>query len=126
MFSRIGGWINERRPLSVLIGLSLEQEMPGGASFAYIFGSSVLITFLLQVITGLWQLLYFAPTIDHAHNSLNYLRIEVPFRWLIHGLHYWGASALIVLVGLHMSHVFTWGAYKHQGYQNPRSYYFNK
>jgi len=95
--------------------------MPGGVSFAYIFGSSVLITFLLQVITGLWQLLYFAPTIDHAYGSLNYLRIEVPFGWLIHGLHYWGASAMIVLLGLHMSRVFIWGAYKHQGYQNHKS-----
>jgi len=109
MFSRIGRWINERWPLSALIRLSLEEEMPGGASFAYIFGSSVLITFLLQVITGLWQLLYFAPTIDHAYDSLNYLRIEVPFGWLIHGLHYWGASAMIVLLGLHMSRVFIWG-----------------
>ncbi|MGB8490175.1 MAG: cytochrome b N-terminal domain-containing protein, partial [Bacteroidales bacterium] len=30
----------------------------------------------------------------------------------IHGIHYWGAQAMIVLVGLHMIRVFIWGAYK--------------
>ncbi len=112
MFSRIVRWINERWPLEAMIHLGLEEEMPGGDSFVYIFGSSVLATFLIQVITGLWQLFYFVPTVNHGYDSLNYLRLEVPFGWLIHGLHYWGAAAMIMLVGLHMSRVFLWGAYK--------------
>jgi ubiquinol-cytochrome c reductase cytochrome b subunit len=113
MFSHVVRWINDRWPLKSLIGLGLEEEMPGGDSFVYIFGSSVLATFLLQVLTGLWQLFYFVPTINHGYDSLNYLRLEIPFGWLIHGLHYWGAAAMIILVGLHMSRVFIWGAYKH-------------
>jgi ubiquinol-cytochrome c reductase cytochrome b subunit len=115
MFAKIGRWIAERWPLEAFLRLSLEEEMPGGTSYAYVFGSSVFIVFLLQVITGVWQLLYFVPMIDRAYDSLNFLRIEVPFGWLIHGLHYWGASAMIILVGLHISQVFVWGAYK-----NPR------
>lgn len=112
MPSKIVRWINDRWPLNAVIRWSLEEEMPGGASFAYIFGSSVLITFLLQVITGIWQLFYFVPTTDHAYDSLSYLRLEVPFGWLIHGLHRWGANAMIILIGLHLSRVFIWGAYK--------------
>jgi ubiquinol-cytochrome c reductase cytochrome b subunit len=115
MFSRIGRWINDRWPLDALIRLGLEEEMIGGTSYAYIFGSAVLLTLVLQVVTGIWQLFYFVPTINYGYDSLNYLRIEVPFGWLIHGLHYWGAAAMIILVGLHMSRVFLWGAYK-----NPR------
>lgn len=112
MFSRIHNWINERWPLSPLIRLALEEEMKGGSSYAYIFGSSALIIFLLQAVTGVWQLFYYVPTLAQGYNSLNYLRTEVPFGWLIHGLHYWGASAMIVLVILHLSQVFIWGAYK--------------
>ncbi len=107
--------MNERWPLSAVIRWSLEEEIPGGTSYAYIFGSCVLILFLFQVITGVWQLLYFVPTTDRGYDSLNYLRTEIPFGWLIHGLHYWGASAMIILVGLHISQVYIWGAYK-----NPR------
>jgi ubiquinol-cytochrome c reductase cytochrome b subunit len=115
MFSRVVRWINDRWPLKAMIRSGLEEDMPGGDSFVYIFGSSVLATFLIQVVTGLWQLFYFVPTINHGYDSLNYLRLEIPFGWLIHGLHYWGATAMILLVGLHMSRVFVWGAYK-----NPR------
>jgi len=115
MFSKIVRWLNERWPLSAVIRWSLEEEMPGGTSYAYIFGSCVLILFLFQVITGVWQLLYFVPTTDRGYESLNYLRTEIPFGWLIHGLHYWGASAMIIFVGLHISQVYIWGAYK-----NPR------
>jgi len=113
MPSGIVHWINERWPLNTVIRWSLDEEMPGGAGFAYVFGSSVLLIFLLQVVTGVWQLLYFVPTVDRGYDSLNYMRTEIPFGWLIHGLHYWGASAMIVLVGLHLSQAFIWGAYKH-------------
>jgi len=115
MPARITRWINERWPLDAVLRWSLVEEIPGGASYAYIFGSLVLLTFLLQIVTGVWQFLYFVPTTSRAYDSLNYLRLEVPFGWLIHGLHYWGASAMIILVGLHLSQVFIWGAYK-----NPR------
>ena len=112
MLLRIKRWINERWPLDALIRFSLEEEIPGGDSFAYVFGSAILLTFLIQVVTGIFQLFYFVPTVDHAYDSINYLRTEVPFGWLVHGLHYWGASAMILLVGLHMCRVYIYGAYK--------------
>jgi ubiquinol-cytochrome c reductase cytochrome b subunit len=113
MFQKIRRWINDRWPLRPVIRWSLEEEMAGGTSYAYIFGSSLFVVFLLQAITGIWQLFYFVPTVEQGYNSLCYLRIQVPFGWLIHGIHYWGASAMIVLIGLHMSRVYLWGAYKH-------------
>lgn len=112
MTSKIWNWINERVPLKTILQLGLDEEIPGGASFFFTLGSATLFVFILQVVTGIWQLFYYVPTIDHAYDSLNYLRLFVPYGWLIHGLHYWGASAMIVLVGLHMLRVFIWGAYK--------------
>ncbi len=112
MVSRILRWIDERWPVSPFIRLALEEEMAGGAGYAYVFGSAALIIFLLQVVTGIWQLFYYVPTLSQGYNSLGYLRTEVPFGWLIHGLHCWGANVMVVLVILHMSQVFIWGAYK--------------
>ncbi len=112
MFSRFFRWIDERWPLSPFIRLALEEEMAGGSSYAYVFGSAALIIFLLQALTGIWQLFYYVPTLGQGYNSLNYLRTEVPFGWLIHGLHSWGANAMVVCVMLHLSQVFIWGAYK--------------
>jgi quinol-cytochrome oxidoreductase complex cytochrome b subunit len=66
MSSRIRGWIEERWPLSALIRLGFEKETPGGASYAYVFGGATPITFILLIVTGICQLRYYVPTLDHA------------------------------------------------------------
>lgn len=112
MITRIKEWIDARWPLSSLVRLSIEEEIPGGARFVYTLGSAVLIVFMLQAVTGIMQLFFYVPATDHAYDSISYLRTRVPFGWLIHGLHYWGAQLMVILVLLHMSRVFLWGAYK--------------
>lgn len=112
MFTKLKQWIDDRWPLSQMIHLGLDEDIPGGSSFAYVLGSATLIVFLIQVVTGVWQIFYYVPTVDHAYDSVNYLRTNVPFGWLIHGLHYWSASAMIILILLHLGRVFIWGAYK--------------
>ncbi len=110
--SRIADWFTTRWPFKEVTRWGLDEKIPGGSSFAYVLGSSTLFVLLLQVITGVWQLFFYVPTTDGAYQSVMYIRQEVPYGWLIHGLHYWGSSALIVLVSLHMARVFIWGAYK--------------
>ncbi|MEA5114465.1 MAG: cytochrome b N-terminal domain-containing protein [Geobacteraceae bacterium] len=115
MFNRLMSRIDERWPLTALTKLALEEEITGGANYAYTLGSAIISVFLTQAITGVWQLFYYVPTVNYAYDSLNYIRTEVPFGWLIHNLHYWGANAMVVLVVLHMCRVYIWGSYK-----NPR------
>lgn len=112
IFTRIKEWIDERWPLSSLIHLTIEEEIPGGARFAYTLGSAIFIVFMLQAITGILQLFFYVPATDHAYDSISYLRTQVPFGWLIHGLHYWGAQLMVIIILLHMARVFFWGAYK--------------
>ena len=112
MFTNIWNWINERIPVKKILVLGMDEDIPGGSRFSYVLGSATLIVLVLQVVTGILELFYYVPTIDHAYDSLNYFRTEVPFGWLIHGLHYWGANFFVILVGLHMLRVFIWGAYK--------------
>lgn len=112
MQQKIGKWINERLPLGGFFNTMFDENIPGGASFFYTLGSATLFVFSLQLITGVWQFFYYVPTVDHAYASLSYFRIHVPFGWLIHGIHYWGANIMAVLVALHIIRVFIWGAYK--------------
>ncbi|HXE72640.1 MAG TPA: cytochrome b N-terminal domain-containing protein, partial [Candidatus Nitrosotenuis sp.] len=112
---RLWVWLNERWPLDRVLYWSLDEPIVGGASFWYTLGSATLIVFALQVVSGVWQLFYYVPTVDHAYDSLMYLRTQVYFGWLVHGLHYWGASLMVILVVVHMARVFVFGAYK-----NPR------
>jgi ubiquinol-cytochrome c reductase cytochrome b subunit len=112
MLTKIKQWIDERWPLTPLMHLALEEEIPGGARYAYTLGSAVLIVFMIQVVSGIMELFFYVPTTDHAYDSISYLRTKVPFGWLAHGLHYWGAQLMIILLLFHIARVFLWGAYK--------------
>ena len=105
-------WLSERLPLGGFIDTMFDEKISGGASFFYALGSATLFVFTLQVVTGIWQFFFYVPTVDHAYASVSYLRIHVPYGWLIHGIHYWGANIMAVLVALHIIRVFIWGAYK--------------
>jgi ubiquinol-cytochrome c reductase cytochrome b subunit len=112
MLSQIRRWLNERWPFSFLAHLALDEEIPGGSRYSYTLGSALLTVFVLQAATGILQLFYYIPAVDHAYDSINFLRTRIPFGWLVNGLHYWGANAMIIIITLHISRVFVWGAYK--------------
>ncbi len=112
---RFGDWLEKRFPLNAVIRGTLDEDIPGGPSPFYSFGSLVLFLFIVQAATGVFQLFYYAPTVDHAYDSVSYLRTMVPFGWFIHSLHYWGAQLMVAFVVVHLAQVFIWGAFK-----NPR------
>jgi ubiquinol-cytochrome c reductase cytochrome b subunit len=112
MISRIWSWINKRWPLSTVIRWSLEEEIEGGSSFMYTFGSALLAVFLLQVATGIIQLFFYVPYVENAYNSVSFLRTQVPFGWLVNQVHRNGADVMVVLAALHLTRVYIFGAYK--------------
>jgi len=110
--SKLYRWLDDRLALSALSDFLLNEPMPGGPSFWYVFGSSLFFILLMQALTGILMLFYYAPTMDHAWESIRYMMEEVPFGSFVRGLHHWGASAMVVVAILHVTQVFVWGAYK--------------
>ncbi|MBI3593796.1 MAG: cytochrome b N-terminal domain-containing protein [Nitrospirae bacterium] len=109
---KVADWISRRLNLPPVLHHLLDEAIPGGASWIYIFGSVTLFLFVLQAITGSLLAIYYAPTPDHAYDSVRYIQDEIPFGSLIRGLHHWGSSAMMVMIGLHMLQVYLYGAYK--------------
>lgn len=105
-------WIDERTNIKEIWYDLMYEEIPGGARWAYIFGSGLIFVFSQQLITGILLLLYYAPTIDHAHASVEYIQKQVLLGNFIRGLHFYGSSAMVILVFVHLLQVFFWGAYK--------------
>src|SRR5438128_1638148 len=112
MLSRLYAWLDSRLKLQPVKETLLDEPIPGGASWIYVFGSATLFLFLLQAITGVFLAVYYAPTPDHAYDSIRYIETQVLFGPFVRGLHHWGASAMVVAIGLHMLQVFLYGAYK--------------
>jgi ubiquinol-cytochrome c reductase cytochrome b subunit len=105
-------WLDVRLKLRSLSHTLLDEPIPGGGSWIYVFGSATLFLFCLQATTGMFLALYYVPSPDAAYDTVQFIQHEVPFGWFVRGLHHWGASAVMVAVGLHLLQVYLYGAYK--------------
>ncbi|HSE59055.1 MAG TPA: cytochrome b N-terminal domain-containing protein [Nitrospiraceae bacterium] len=112
MASRLYNWLDSRLKLKPIQKTLLDEPIPGGASWIYVFGSATLFLFLTQALTGMFLAVYYAPTPDHAYDSVQFIEQELWFGGFVRGLHHWGASAMVIAIGLHMLQVFLYGAYK--------------
>lgn len=112
MASRLYDWLDSRLKLKPIEHTLLDEPIPGGASWVYVFGSVTLFLFVLQAVTGMFLAVYYAPTPDHAYDSVRFIETQVAFGGFVRGLHHWGASGMVVAIGLHMLQVFLYGAYK--------------
>jgi quinol-cytochrome oxidoreductase complex cytochrome b subunit len=112
MVTRIRDWVDERLVLRSVAARVLEKPVPKPITWYHCFGGLALFTFVVQVVTGLVLVFFYVPTPDHAHASVLWFQENVPFGQAIRNLHRWGATAMVILVFLHMLRVFVHGAYR--------------
>jgi ubiquinol-cytochrome c reductase cytochrome b subunit len=108
----VWNWLNRRTGLDDLLRTALGEPIPGGARFAYVFGSGLLFIFLSQIITGVFLALYYVPSADHAHTTVAYITKSVTAGAFLRSLHAYGASAMVIVLLLHLSQTYIYGAYK--------------
>src|ERR1700682_3669100 len=110
--SGLWGWVNHRTGVDALLRTALYEPMPGAARLGYVFGSGLLFIFISQVITGMFLVLYYVPSADHAHTTVAYITKEVTSGSFIRGIHAYGSSAIIIVLLLHITQTFLFGSYK--------------
>ena len=107
-------WIDERMAISPGLRWVLFRKVPRGTNWAYTLGSATLFAFLNQAVTGVFLAMYYRPDeAGGAYESIRNINDNVFLGQLVHGMHKWGASVMIILVFLHMARVFFYGAYKY-------------
>jgi ubiquinol-cytochrome c reductase cytochrome b subunit len=105
-------WFDRRTGLDSLLRTMLDEPIPGGARFAYIFGSGLLFIFISQVVTGVFLALYYVPSADHAHTTVAYITKAVTAGSFLRSLHAYGSSAMVIVLLLHLSQTYLYGSYK--------------
>ena len=91
----------------------LQYPVPEHANkLAYSLGGLTLMTFLIMVASGVFLTQYYDPEPSRAHASVVHIMTGVTLGRFVRGVHYWGAMAMIVLVGLHLLRVFVSGSFK--------------
>ena len=105
-------WLDLRVGIDSLLHEALDEPIPGGARWAYVFGSVLLFLFISQTITGIVLALYYVPSADHAHTTVAYIVKEVTGGSFLRSLHAYGSSAVVIVLLLHLTQTYLYGAYK--------------
>jgi menaquinol-cytochrome c reductase cytochrome b subunit len=107
------GYVDERTGAKTGINWFLFRNIPAETSWFQTLGFAVMAIFGMQAVTGVFLAMYYKPDTTTAYSSIQHITNDVTWGWLVRGMHKWGASAMIVLVFLHMGRVFIMGSYKY-------------
>jgi ubiquinol-cytochrome c reductase cytochrome b subunit len=105
-------WLDHRTGLKKLLHEALYEHIPGGARWRYVWGSTLIYTFTIQVITGVFLATAYSPSTMTAWESVYHIQNHMQFGWLVRGLHHFTAQAMVVLLALHLMQVVIDGAYR--------------
>ena len=111
MKNRVGAFLADRLPLRNVED-HLKKPLPKHVNWLFSLGSMAAFLLILQAVTGAFLAFYYSPSPDHAYDAVNYISKEVAFGGFVRGLHHWGASAMVIVMFLHLLRVVVYASYK--------------
>jgi ubiquinol-cytochrome c reductase cytochrome b subunit len=105
-------WLDSRTGYRAIVATVLHEPLPRGTGWFFTTGSVVTLLVGCQFATGVGLSMYYVPAPSLAHGSVRYIMDVLPLGWMLRGLHFWGASFLVVAAVVHMLRVFFFGSYK--------------
>ena len=106
-------WLDARLPI-VRLGYDsfVDFPTPRNLNYWYTFGGILAVFLVIQILSGVVLAMHYVPHIDYAFDSVERIRRDVNYGWLIQGMHANGASFFFVAVYLHMFRGLFYGSYK--------------
>ena len=114
MWKRLWAWFDDLTGTSSWLNPLLQHPVPHAKKSAwfYVLGSATLVVFILQIVTGISLSSSYIASSGDAYQSLLFISGTTLGR-IVRGIHYFGASAMIILIGLHAVRVYLMGSYKY-------------
>ena len=106
-------WIDYRLPMFSYLDHELnEYPTPKNLSYWWNFGSLAGIILVIMIGTGIVLAMHYTPHVDHAFDSVQRIKRDVNYGWLIQTLHMNGATAFFAVVYIHLFRGLYYGSYK--------------
>jgi quinol-cytochrome oxidoreductase complex cytochrome b subunit len=80
--------------------------------YSWRLGYIAAVLFGILVVTGVYLMFFYTPSVTSAYGDMQQLRTGVGFGQLVRNVHRWSAHLMVLVVVAHMVRVFLAGAYK--------------
>ncbi len=111
--SRFAKWMDERLPIMRMMnGQFVDFPTPRNLNYWWTFGGILTFCLVVQLVTGIVLAMHYIPSAKEAFDSVEAIRRDVNFGWLIRNIHAVGASMFFLAVYLHIFRGLYYGSYK--------------
>ena len=105
-------WLDARTGFRAAVKHLLDEPLPRGVGWWFVTGSIVLFLLSVQLLTGVVLAFFYVPSPDYAYDSIRFIEARITFGRVLRGLHFFGASFIVIAALVHMSRVVLLGSYK--------------
>ena len=109
---RFADWLDSRTGFRAGRSHLLDEPLPAGTGWWFVTGSILLFLLGVQLISGVVLTMYYVPSPEHAYDSVRYITDQLPLGRIVRGLHFFGASFIVIAAVIHMLRVVLFGSYK--------------
>jgi len=105
-------WLDKRLPIIRMGADFMAFPSPRNLNYWYAFGAILTMCLIVQILSGVILAMHYTPTVEGAFDSVQRIRRDVPFGWLIQSMHATGAAMFFLAVYIHMFRGLFYGSYK--------------
>ncbi len=106
-------WLDERLPIMRFMQDHLSSfPTPRNLNYLWTFGGILTFCLVTQIVTGIILAMHYTPHVDLAFGSLQHIKRDVNWGWLIQPIHAVGASMFFIAVYIHIFRGLYYGSYK--------------
>ncbi|MGQ0673750.1 MAG: cytochrome b [Hyphomicrobium sp.] len=111
--SRRAKWWDERLPVPRMMhDQFVDFPTPRNLNYLWTFGGILTFCLAAQIMSGIVLAMHYQPSGTEAFNSVEHIRRDVNFGWMIRNFHAVGASMFFVAVYIHIFRGMYYGSYK--------------
>ena len=106
-------WMDERLPvMRMMHSQFVDFPTPRNLNYLWTFGGILTFCLIAQIVTGIVLAMHYVPSADAAFDSVQHIKRDVNYGWLIQPMHAVGASMFFIAVYIHIFRGLYYGSYK--------------
>jgi ubiquinol-cytochrome c reductase cytochrome b subunit len=105
-------WLDQRLPILRFANDTMSTfPTPKNLNYWWTFGGILSVMLGIQIVTGIVLAMHYVPNAEMAFNSIEHIRRDVNYGWLVQFMHANGASMFFIAVYVHMFRNLYYGSY---------------